>query len=617
MKLGSLRWKLTASHLLLVVFSLALAAAYLVPALVQLQTEMYARAVLSQARMAAIMLQRYQAEDATLTFSQLDQLANRLAWRSEVYVGVKDAAGHPPATSRWVAQGGPVPREVAAALRGDPMPIDVRYDPVLHETRMFAAAPLVSNGRVTGVVQVSVPQLWVQNVLNRVWSALGTALLLGAAAAWLLGAWRARALSAPVQDLARTAERISAGDLTSRATVRSRDEIGHLAASFNGMAEQLRQKLDALTDERGKIEAIVSSMSDAVVATDAGGRLLLLNGAARDLLDLRPDDVGRPAQDALGDHAVWRALDRTTRRGADAAEEFTLGSGTRERLFHLNATPLRAAGGRTAGAVAVVRDVTEFRRAERLRRDLTANVSHELRTPLTSIKGFTETLLAGAWADEAACRRFLTIIDAEATRLMMLVDDLMALSRLESRAETMELAPVRLDALVEEAVSRLRPQAAQQRIELRTSAAEPAVVAADADRLLQVFTNLIDNAIKFTPEGGTVDVALRRDNGDAVVAVADSGRGIPPDDLPRIFDRFYRVERSRSREAGGSGLGLAIAKHIVDAHGGRLTATSRLGAGSTFSVALPLAREKAPASAGGPAHAGFVGNHDIKAGRLA
>jgi len=238
-----------------------------------------------------------------------------------------------------------------------------------------------------------------------------------------------------------------------------------------------------------------------------------------------------------------------------------------------------------------VRDVTEFRRAERLRRDLTANVSHELRTPLTSIKGFTETLLAGAWADEQACRRFLTIIDAEATRLMTLVDDLMALSRLESRAEPMEFRPVRLDAVVEEAASRLRPQAAQHQIALRTSAANAAVVTADADRLLQVFTNLIDNAIKFTPEGGTVEVTLRQDGADAVVSVADSGRGIPADDLPRIFDRFYRVERSRSREAGGSGLGLAIAKHIVDAHGGRLTAASRIGSGSTFSVALPLARE--------------------------
>lgn len=599
MKLGSLRWKLTASHLLLVVFSLAVAAAYLVPAFAQLQTDNYERAILNQARMAAHMIGRYQADDESLSLAKLDTLANRLAWRSGVYIGVRDAEGRPPATSRWARTGaaGPLPPEVAAALRGGAAPINVRYDPVLHETRLFAAAPIVTNGRVTGIVQVSVPHMWVRALLNRVWGVLGPALLLGAAAAWLVGAWRARALSAPVQDLALTAERISAGDLSSRATVTSRDEIGHLAAAFNTMAEQLRQKVDALTEERTKLEAVVSSMSDAVVATDGEGRLLMLNGAAQDLLGLRPDDVGRPAAQVFGDHAVWRALDRTARRGTDAAEEFTLGSGANERLLHLNAAPLRGAGGRNAGAVAVVRDVTDFRRAERLRRDLTANVSHELRTPLTSIKGFTETLLAGAWADEQACRRFLTIIDTEATRLMTLVDDLMALSRLESRAEPMELRQVRLDAVVEEAASRLRPQAAQHRIALRTSAGRETIVTADPDRILQVLTNLIDNAIKFTPEGGTVEVALSQDGADAVVSVADSGQGIPPDDLPRIFDRFYRVDRSRSREAGGSGLGLAIAKHIIVAHGGRIAVTSRLGTGTTFSVALPLARAETPAPA--------------------
>ncbi len=597
MRLNSLRWKLTASHLLLVVFSLAVAAAYLVPAFAQLQTDSYERAVLNQARMAAHMIERYQAEDESLSLAKLDALAIRLAWRDGVYIGVKDAEGRPPSTSRWAHTGasGPLPPEIVAALHGGAAPVDVRYDPVLHETRLFAAAPIVSNGRVTGVVQVSVPHMWVRAMLNRVWGVIGPALLLGTAAAWLLGAWRARALSAPVQELALTAGRISAGDLSSRATVAGQDEIGRLAAAFNTMADQLRQKLDALTEERTKIEAIVGSMSDAVVATDGAGRLLLLNGAARMLLDLRPDDVGRPAAEALGDHAVWRALDRTARRGTDAAEEFTLGSGANERLLHLNTTPLRAAGGRNAGAVAVVRDVTDLRRAERLRRDLTANVSHELRTPLTSIKGFTETLLAGAWADEQTCRRFLTIIDTEATRLMTLVDDLMALSRLESRAEPMKLAAVSLNALVDEATGRLRPQAAQHQIALRTFPARATIVTADEDRILQVLTNLIDNAIKFTPEGGTVEVTLRDDGTDAIVSVSDSGAGIPPDDLPRIFDRFYRVERSRSREAGGTGLGLAIAKHIVEAHGGRIAVTSRPGAGSTFSVALPLAHEGATA----------------------
>lgn len=596
---GTLRGRLAASHVLLAVCSLLVVSAYLAPALVRLQTERYEQNTLGQARMAARMLERYQQEGLTLV--QLDEIADALAWRKDVYIGVKDADGHPPATSRW-ASAGPVPAEVSAALRGAGTPWAFRYDPVLHDMRLYAAAPMVSQGRVTGVVQVSVPRVWMRDVFMRSWEALGTALMLGAVAAWVLGTWRARRLSAPVQALARAADRISHGDLDSRAVVAGRDEIGHLAAAFNTMGDELRRQYDALAQERTKTEAIVSSMSDAVVAIDGAGRLLLVNGAARNLLGVDPRNVGQPAGDVLRDHPLVTALDRAVRFGTDTAHEFTVGTGADQRHFHLNAAPLRAgrrvpadaAGGRepgqrsASGAVAVVRDVTELRRAERLRRELTANVSHELRTPLTSIKGFAETLLAGAWADEDTCRRFLTIIDAEATRLMTLVDDLTALSRLESRAAPLTLAPVRLDVLAADAVSRLRPQADRHRVSLDAAPGPPITVSADANRVMQVFTNLIDNAIHFTPEGGRIDVALRTEGADAVASVADTGRGIPADDLPRIFDRFYRVDRSRSREAGGTGLGLAIAKHIVEAHGGRIAVSSRLGLGSVFSFTLPL-----------------------------
>lgn len=590
MNAGGLRRKLTVSHLMLAVFTLAVVAAYLVPVLVRLQTDRYQQSVLNQARMAARMLERYQENG--LTVAQLDEIADSLTWRKDEYIGVKDARGRSPETSRW-AGNGPVPPEVTSALLGRGSPVDVRYDRVFHETRLYAAAPLMSHGRVSGIVQVSVPRAWMGAVVMRVREALGSALLLGLAAAWLLGAWRARRLSAPVQALARAADRISRGDLDGRAAADGRDEIGHLARAFNTMAEQLQQQLDALIEERTKIEAIISSMSDAVVASDRAGRLLLLNGAAQELLGLGPEDLGRPIDELLGGHAVRRALERSARQGTDTAEEFTVKNRAGERLFHLNATPLQAGTGRASGAVVVMREVTELRRAERLRRELTANVSHELRTPLTSIKGFTETLLAGACADEATCRRFLTIIDAEATRLMTLVEDLMALSRFESRAVHMDVAPVRLDSLVAEAADRMRPQAERHRIALRTAPSAAVTVTADADRVLQVLTNLIDNAIKFTPDAGWVELTLRTGRHDATVSVSDSGRGIPADDLPRIFDRFYRVDRSRSRDAGGTGLGLAIAKHIVEAHGGRITVTSRIGRGSVFTFTLPIAATEA------------------------
>ncbi len=592
---ASLRWKLTGSYLLLVVFSLAVAGLVLIPGIARVYSNDYRRGVLNQARTVAHLLEAHEIAGAGI--ARLDEIASLSSWREGVYIGVKDATGRPPNTSRWAGHlDGPIAPEILAALKGRATSI-IRPGRDGEEPRIYAAAPLMAAGKIVGVVQVSVPRTWLDRALQQVWIALGEALLAGVVAAVLLGTWRARAVAAPVLELARAARRIAAGDLAARAAVRSTDEIGQLGDSFNAMAEELRQKLVAVGEERNKIETIISSMSDAVVAVDHQGVILLSNRAAEDLLGLPPEARGRRLGDVGGDHPCWRGIQMAADSGKDVVEEFSP-SPVEDRILDLHATPLRGPAGEVAGAVAVVRDITDLRRADRLRRELTANVSHELRTPLTSIKGFAETLLGGAMSDEAACRRFLTIIDSEAGRLMKLVDDLMDLSRLESRVVSFEPTEVRLDELVAEALTRMRPQAEAQRIELRTAAMEPVTVLADRDRILQVITNLLDNAIKFTPDGGEVEASVGRTVAEGVVSVTDTGRGIPADDLLRIFDRFYRVDRSRSRGAGGTGLGLAIAKYIVEAHGGRITVASRINSGSTFTFTLPIL---APALAPAPA----------------
>jgi two-component system phosphate regulon sensor histidine kinase PhoR len=278
-------------------------------------------------------------------------------------------------------------------------------------------------------------------------------------------------------------------------------------------------------------------------------------------------------------------LDDAAQHGRICAEELPP-TETGSRLVEAHCAPIVDDAGRPAGAVAVLRDVTDLRRLERARRELTANVSHELRTPLTSIKGFAETLLGGAMRDEGTCRRFLDIIDKETNRLVKLVDDLLDLSRLESKRLSLELGQVRVRDVVTDTVVKMRPLAGGRALELAPAEAEVTVLA-DRDRLAQVLTNLLDNAIKFTPDDGRIAVGWRTLNGEVEVTVADDGPGILPADLPHVFERFYKADRSRAAVPGGTGLGLAITKHIVDAHGGRIRVASAPGAGTTFAFTLP------------------------------
>jgi len=376
------------------------------------------------------------------------------------------------------------------------------------------------------------------------------------------------------------ATRMSAGDLHQTVAPRGADEIARLAESFNRMADRLREMVATLEAERTRLETILTSMSDGVVAVDRHGALLLVNRAAADLLA-----AGRGAGHGGQPGPRLRAmLAEAATRGQPVTGELPPAE-VGDRLVEVHCAPLPGEGG-PGGAVAVLRDVTTLRRLERLRRELTANVSHELRTPLTSIKGFAETLLGGAMRDEATARRFLEIIDKEADRLVKLVDDLLDLSRLEDKRISLQLGQVEVGTLVDETLARLRPLAGQRTIDVQ--APPTAVVAlADRDRLSQVLTNLLDNAIKFTPDGGRITVGWRCTNGEVEISVSDSGPGIPEADLPRIFERFYKADRARPAHPGGSGLGLAITKHIVEAHGGRIAVRSSPGTGTTFTVTLP------------------------------
>jgi two-component system phosphate regulon sensor histidine kinase PhoR len=421
-----------------------------------------------------------------------------------------------------------------------------------------------------------------REVLPKIWISLAIFLLLAGVAFFL----SARSLTARIRRLKEVTDRAAASDFTPFERDRQDDELADLSDAVGRAVSGLGQTIRTLTDERNRSSAILGSMVEGVAVVTGDERILFCNWAFEQILELpEGSSQGRTLVEALRQAELVGLV----REALSGAEELTgeVEVGTvRRRNFSVTAAPVRSAGAN--GAVLVLHDITELRRLERVRRDFVANVSHEFKTPLTNIQGYSETLLSSALDDTANRRRFVEIIRDHARRLARLTDDLLKLSRIEAGRLDLEMRPIRVDALVKSCVETSRLNAEAHGLEIHVDVPEntPAV-RGDGTWLGEVLQNLLDNALQYTPSGGQVDV-LARANGHAVTfTVADTGIGIPESDLERVFERFYRVDAARSREAGGTGLGLAIARHIVDAHGGRIWVESAVGQGSRFYFSIP------------------------------
>jgi two-component system phosphate regulon sensor histidine kinase PhoR len=390
-----------------------------------------------------------------------------------------------------------------------------------------------------------------------------------------------RSIATRIRRLKQFADRAAAGDFTPLEKDHDRDELAELAQALGGTVAQLGQTIHTLTDERNRSAAILGSMVEGVAVVAGDERILYCNHAFEQILELpEGSSQGKKLVEALRQVELVAAVRQVLPGGEEVTGEVEVGT-VRRRSFSVTAAPVRAAGANSA--VLVLHDITELRRLERVRRDFVANVSHEFKTPLTAIQGFAETLLAGALDDRAHRAHFVEIIREHARRLARLTDDLLKLSRIEAGRLELELRPVRVAALVNGCVEtvRFKAEAKGLRIHVQLPAGLPPVHA-DGAQVGEVLQNLLDNAIQYTPQGGRIDVSAAANPEGVTFTVADTGIGIPESELERIFERFYRVDAARSREAGGTGLGLAIARHIVDAHGGRIWVESAVGQGSRF-----------------------------------
>jgi len=459
----------------------------------------------------------------------------------------------------------------------------VRHSATLGYDMMYVAVPIVWNEGLVGVARVSVALSQIEDLLGQVNRRIAAAAAIAAAVAVFLAFQVSRITVEPLKQLTTMSRRMAEGDLDQEILVPSNDEVGELAAAFNRMAARIRETVVAISGERDKVSVIVSQIGDAIFVTDGQARVTMLNRAAEAVARLpRHEAPGRTFIEVVRDHE----LDELVQRCLQSGEQQTGLVETRPRrgLLRVVATPLVE----SAGCLVLVQDLTELRKLETVRRDFVSNISHELRTPIASLKALGETLQDGAIDDATVSREFLERLNVEVDKLAQMVEELGELSRIESGEVRLEREPIDVRDTAARAADRLGVQAERAGLRLLTDfPADLPTVAADARRIEQSIVNLIHNSIKFTPAGGQVVVSARQEDDGVVVSVSDTGTGIPADDLPRVFERFYKVDKARSQS--GTGLGLAIVKHLVEAHGGRIWADSVEGRGATFSFSLPLA----------------------------
>ena len=580
----SIQWRITFSFILVVLVSMGTLGVYLANSITSSQVASLRSQLENEAKITAeASLPAFLGPDKK---ESLDILAKKLGKQIDARVTIIDLDGtvlgdseKDPSVMENHA-GRPEVRDALTTGVGE----STRYSTTLGHKMMYVAVPIYSGSEVLGIARVSLPLTAVESLVNRVRisviAAMAIASLMVILAAWLI----TRTTTKPIRELTNASKRIASGELGQEITIGARDEAGELARAFNQMSLKLKEMVETISEDRSRLASILDNMADGVIMTDREGNIVLTNKATEKIFQIRSEGaVGRPLIEAVRDHDVDEVLKSCLENSQEQVAQFE--SSSSERFLRVIAVPIT--DGRMSGALLLFQDLTELRDLQTMRRELVGNISHEFRTPLAGIKAMVETLRDGAVDDKETAKDFLVRIEGEVDRLTHMVAELTELSRIETGKAHLKLEPLNLNLLIDEVVTQLRPQAERQHLSIsKEPAPDLPSVYADKERIRQVIVNIIHNAIKFTHPGGRITVTTRRLDESVAVDITDTGIGIAKDDLPRIFERFYKADRARSR--GGTGMGLAIAKHIVEAHGGNIWAESEEGKGSTFTFSLPL-----------------------------
>ncbi len=467
-----------------------------------------------------------------------------------------------------------------------------RFSDTLQSDMTYVAIPARLEGKFIGVVRTSIPLSFIDRALEDIYTKVALVGLVVMLLAALVSLFVSRKINRPLYVMEEGARRFAEGDLHSRLPVFDSLELGSLSQAMNAMASQLDERIQTVMRQRNELDAVLSSMIEGVLAVDENDRIIIINESAASLLDIKQQQAtGQKFSEAVTDKGFKDFVYKSRKARKMIEGEVVLLFNSKELTLQLQSTVLHDSEGNEIGVLAVFNDITRLRRLENIRRDFVSNVSHELRTPVTSIKGFVETLLDGAAKDPKNARRFLKIIAKQTERLNAIIEDLLTLSRLDNNEDEVHIAlrQTPLNEVLKAAIQICDLKASEKNISISLDC--PQNLAANLNSILfeQVIINLVDNAVKYSPDSSRVKVSAAKTDNKLEIVVKDEGNGIPAEHLSRIFERFYRVDKARSRVMGGTGLGLAIVKHIVNAHSGSINVESQEGQGSTFTISLPLA----------------------------
>ncbi len=600
----SIRWKVTIGTLITVACGLLVAGVIAVQSLERQAISRFGEVMDAQVRLVEYGVQPlFRLSTSPPTPSDLQARVHELSARAAVRVTLIRADGTVMADSAVADvdlptlenhKSRPEVQQAFSTGKGQ----DVRQSHTTGERTMYRATLVRQpDQKAVIVVRVGLPMAFVDREISelkqRLLLAFGVALLIT-----MVGSvWLGRSISRPLLEITSAAQQLSSNDQAVHIRTTAQDEVGFLAATLNQLTDQLHTKIEELSEDRAQLLAVLTSMVEGVMVLDSRGHVLQINPALERIFGIsRVEARGRPYAELFRHQQLNDLITTMLRTGTHRQDEIVLP--LTGRCLQIEASPAGGQRDNEACAVLVFHDITELRHLEKIRKDFVANVSHELRTPLTSIKGYVEALLDGAKNDPDASAKFLDIILKQSDRLNLIITDLLELSKIESGRVSLKKELFDLRTVVERTSAIMKPLADKNRHRL-VMAIDPSLppLEGDESRLVQVLTNLLDNAIKYTPPGGTITVsaAMARSVGNAEprtnaveICIADTGIGIPEQDRPRVFERFYRVDKARSRELGGTGLGLAIVKHLVEGHGGQVWVEANQPHGSRFVVRLPI-----------------------------